>query len=128
RGSRRPSGEGSHAGSGRLGEGALMRRDPRELADLKDLRRRGGPRWGGKWRVRVEESGEPSGTAAVEAGGGVRRGGRWGARNLGEPRVAGVPPIGNNGGYVDQPRRNTDQFRDRCAAHRMHPSSDLSGA
>src|SRR5699024_6446623 len=104
---------------------------PRELADLKDLRRRGGPMWGGKWRVRVEESGEPSGAAAVEAsgepsgaaaveaGGGVRRGGRWGARNLGEPRVAGVPPIGNNGGYVDQPRRNTDQFRDRCAAHRM---------
>src|SRR5699024_4408536 len=34
---------------------------------------------------------------------GLRRGGRWGrgrwgARNLGEPRVAGVPPIGNNGG------------------------------
>ena len=25
--------------------------------------------WGGKWRVRVEESGEASGTAAVEAGG-----------------------------------------------------------
>ena len=46
-----------------------MRRDPRELADLNDLRRRGGPMWGGKWRVRVEESGEPSGTAAVEAGG-----------------------------------------------------------
>jgi hypothetical protein len=32
--------------------------------------------WGGKWRVRVEESGEPGGAAAVEAGGGrgLRRG------------------------------------------------------
>ena len=69
RGSRWPSGEGSHAGSGNLGEGALMRRDPRELADLKDLRRRGGPMWGGKWRVRVEESGESSGASVVEAGG-----------------------------------------------------------
>lgn len=25
--------------------------------------------WGGKWRVRVEESGEPGGAAAVEADG-----------------------------------------------------------
>lgn len=25
--------------------------------------------WGGKWRARVEESGEPGGAAAVEAGG-----------------------------------------------------------
>src|SRR5699024_7448987 len=104
-----------------------MRGEPRGLAELNEPGRRGGRRWGGKWRVRVEESGEAGGAAGGEAGGGARRGGRWGARNLGDPRVAGVPPIGNNGGYVDQPRRNTDQFRDRCAAHRMGPASDLAG-
>src|SRR5699024_8969342 len=67
--SRRPSEVGSHAGVGRLGEGELTRRDRRELAELEDFRRRGGSMWGGKWRVRVEGSGEPSGAAAVEAGG-----------------------------------------------------------
>src|SRR5699024_8957216 len=79
-----------------------------------------GGRWGAEWgRCRGGRWGAEWGRC---------RGGRWGARNLGEPRVAGVPPIGNNGGYVDQPRRNKDQFRDRCAAHRMGPASDLAGA
>ena len=66
-GSRRSFGVGSHARVGRLGEGPLTRRDRRELADLEVFRRRGGSMWGGKWRVRVEESGEPGGAAAVEA-------------------------------------------------------------